>query len=347
MGAILSEAADIATIVRDPDWFAHRYDAVRDAIVFLHLPRALHATAGFLKEPQLSAPPRTIAIPRAEAAHRVAQQPPLHFIFHSGLTLSTLIVRALDRPGVAMAFNEPPILTDVVALGAAAAGRARQQAVLGDVLALLGRPFAPNEPVIVKVGSVANMLAPAILAMRPQTRALCLHAPLPEFLAAMARKGLWGRLWGRKLFIGLNNAGIVDLGFEQRDYFEQADLQLAALAWLAMQRMMARVLAQAPERVRSLVSEDVAADPGGTLQAVACHFGLAANRVSFDRADLMDRHAKTGEAYDMAMRGRDLRAALATHGDEIAAIASWIGKVAAVQGIPLELPDGIAPPPDR
>src|SRR3546814_5052793 len=66
-----------------------------------------------------------------------------------------------------------------------------------------------------------------MMALRPDTKALLLHAPLPEFLLSVARKGLWCRLWARELLEGLIRENLVDLGFETRDYFRLSDLQVA------------------------------------------------------------------------------------------------------------------------
>src|SRR3546814_7774236 len=69
----------------------------------------------------------------------------------------------------------------------------------------------------------------ALPILRPDTKALLLHAPLPEFLLSVARKGLWCRLWARELLEGLIRENLVDLGFETRDYFRLSDLQVAEI----------------------------------------------------------------------------------------------------------------------
>src|SRR3546814_9032762 len=94
-----------------------------------------------------------------------------------------------------------------------------------------------------------------MMALRPDTKALLLHAPLPEFLLSVARKGLWCRLWARELLEGLIRENLVDLGFETRDYFRLSDLQVAAVGWLAQQRLFVALANRFPDRVRTLDSE--------------------------------------------------------------------------------------------
>ena len=90
------------------------------------------------------------------------------------------------------------------------------------------------------------------LMLRPQARALLLHAPIEEFLLSVARKGMWCRLWARELLEGLLQEGMVDLGFEPRDYLRQTDLQVAGVGWLAQQMQFHRIARQfGEERIAS------------------------------------------------------------------------------------------------
>lgn len=328
-------------IVADPRWLAHRFDHQGDRIGFVSMPREVHRATAFLNDQHIPPDLERRSLPRRAAAAAAKGTGPLHFIFHSGLAGSTLLARALDRDGAAMTLKEPAIFTDLVAYGLGAPAAAERKRALGDTLDLLARPFAPGEPVIVKTASVANGLAEDILELRPDSRALCLHAPLPVFLASIARKGLMGRLWGRKLFIGLRNARMVDLGFTDQDYFGQTDLQIAAAAWLAQQQMFARLLARfGPDRVRTIDSERVIGHLPKSLAAIADHFRLALDAASIrDIVDgpLLTRHAKSGDAFDSARRDRELRSARAAHDDEIAKVALWSEKVADAAGFRMEL----------
>src|SRR3546814_8328819 len=105
-----------------------------------------------------------------------------------------------------------------------------------------------------------------MMALRPDTKALLLHAPLPEFLLSVARKGLWCRLWARELLEGLIRENLVDLGFETRDYFRLSDLQVAAVGWLAQQRLFIALANRFPDRVRTLDSERLLAEPAPAIE---------------------------------------------------------------------------------
>lgn len=335
-------AGTAAEIVADPRWFPHRYDFRRDEVHFVWLPREAHRTGAFLTDPELTAGAARQVLPRRAAAALAGAQAPLHLILHSGLTCSTLLARALDQPGAAMSFNEPPILTDIVSHRLSGPSPADAAQVLDDLAGLLARPFGEAEAVIVKVGSVGNGLGQEILARRPTSRALCLHAPLPVFLASVARKGLWGRLWGRKLFIGLRNGRMAELGFSDAQCLEHTDLQTAAAAWLSLHRILARTGAQFGEqRVRSVDSERLTAGFSDALGAIAAHFELpldAAAITAVVDGPLFQRHAKTGEAFDRDRRSAELAAAQAAHADEIDKVVFWTRKMAETFAIPWDLP---------
>ena len=328
----------IDEILADARWFAHRYDRQRDEIHFAWLSRDAHRATAFLTQPEIAqATPRTI-VPRRLIAGRSLAQAPLHVILHSGLTGSTLLTRALDREGVSMTLSEPPILTDVVSHRLAGASPQQAAALLDDVLGLLARPFASGEAVIVKMGSIGNALGGDILARRVTSKALCLHAPLPVYLASAARKGLEGRIWGRKLFATLRGARMTDLGFSEDELFEHTDLQIAADAWLILHRVMGAVLARFPDRAGTTDSEALILRPEQTIAAIADHFGLSLDATAIAADPLFGRHAKNGKPFDAGRRAEELRDAAALHGEEIDRVVDWAHKVADFQRIGWTLP---------
>lgn len=334
----LTDRAEVASIVADPSWLAWRYDARRDELHFLWLPREAHRSLVFLSDAERTKRPRRI-VPRQIAVSVAHARAPLHLILHSGLAGSTLLARALDEEGAVMALKEPPILTDLISHRLDGAPHISAPELLGQVTTLLARPFAPGEAVVLKMSSVGNLLGPEIIAARPDTRALCLHAPLPLFLASLAGKGVPGRLGGRKMFIGLRNSGAVDFGFNEKELFELVDLQLAALAWLVIHRILGEAVRHpGPPLVRSTGSERLIADPAATLSGIAAHFGIRLDVAALIAGPRLRSHAKTGEPYDASRRLRDLQAAEAAHGDEIGMVAAWAGQVAQAMGLALELP---------
>lgn len=236
-----------------------------------------------------------------------------------------------------MGLSEPVLLNDVVGLHRRGERKGADLArLLDDSVALLGRPWAPGESVIVKPSNILCGLQRPILAVRPQSRAILLHAPLKTFLISVARKGLWCRLWVRELLEGLLRDGLVDLGFGASDFFRQSDLQVAAVGWLAQHRQFALLAAHFPDRVRSLNSETMLADPDGVVGAVASWFGLPAER--FANHSAFTRHSKSGDSFSTAERAGEQAAALVAYGDEIDKVVAWAEVLANRNEIGMELP---------
>lgn len=249
-------------ILGDGRWLAHRFDYDSGRYQFVFMPREEHRRTSFLTDHFIAPDRPRRTLERSAATAAAKPRVPLHFIFHSGLACSTLLARALDEEGVAMTLKEPAILSDVVGYRLRTRRREELDRALDDALAMLARPLVPGEPLIAKVASVGNGLAQRALEGRPDSQAICLHAPLPVFLASIARKQLVGRLWGRKLFVGLRNAGMIDLGFSDSDYFKQTDLQVAAMAWVAQQLMFVKLVERfGPDRVRTIDSETLMERP--------------------------------------------------------------------------------------
>ena len=174
---------------------------------------------------------------------------------------------------------------------------------------LLARPFGPGETVVVKPSNVLNPLAELLLALRTDSNAVLLHAPLETFLISVVRKGLWCRLWVRELLEGLVTDRAVDLGFEPGDYFRQSDLQVAAVGWLAQHVLFHRLANKlGPARVRTLDSETLTAEPAAVLTAAVQHFGLgagAAEIAAMATGPAFTRHSKHGTAFDAAQRAAE------------------------------------------
>ena len=327
----------IAETLADGRWLAWRYDAAADEIHFARAPEDIREAANFLSELRPSGD-QMRAFPRSTVAAAPVTEAPLHFIVHSGLGGSTLLARALDEPGIVTTLKEPPILTDVVAF-ALTAPHAEVEKLCSLVARLLARPITPGEAVIVKMNSVGNGLAVAMAAERPRSGVLCLRTPLDAMLSSLARRGLEGRLAGRKLFIGMRNARLAELGFSGKQLFEQSDLQLAALSWVAVQRLITNTAAQlGPDRTCSISSEQLFERPRDSLTAIARHFGIELGVDQRLASGIFEQHAKTGEAFDSHARDKTTADTLAVHGDEIRPIVEWAQKVAQAQGIAWDLP---------
>jgi hypothetical protein len=328
-------------LVHDASWLAHRYDPIQDAVHFLNVPRDTHRGATFLTDEYLGecGPPTVLA--RKPALAAMPSRAPIHFIFHSAYCCSTLLARAFDAEGISMGLKEPVILNDLSGWRQRGADRARLAEVLDSALTLLARPFAPGEAVVVKPSNLINPFATAMLAMRPEAKALLLYAPLPLYLGSIAKKGMWGRLWVRELFVKLGRDGFTDYGFSADDILGQTDLQIAAIGWIAQHRLFAALAQRFPDRVRTLDSETLLARSGDVVLALAKHYQLAIDdgmAAEIVQGDAFTRHSKGGERFGREQRQAEQRAAAEVHAEEIEKVMIWAKAVAESAGQSLALP---------
>lgn len=312
----------------------------------LPVPRAVHRTSIFLTKEHLPTNLEPLVLPRGAI---MAASPPadqLHFIFHSAFCCSTLVARAFDRPGWAMGLKEPTILNDLIGWRRRGDKGPDMASVLNDVLTLLARPFTPGESIIVKPSNAINALAAPILALRPEAHAVLLYAPLRTYLGSVAKKGIDGRLWVRVLLLGLLDDKLIDLGFAPRDYLGLTDLQVAAVGWLAQQALFARLVGQfGMDRVRTLDSEQLTADPAGTMRRLAMLFGLPLDDATLDAivaGPAFTRHSKLEADFGVADRAEEHRDAADTHADEIDKVLVWAQVVAASAGVSTAPPAPLA-----
>ncbi len=243
-----------------------------------------------------------------------------------------------------MGISEPVILNDLVGWRSRGADVQMQARVMDNALGQLSRPWAPGESVIVKPSNVYNGLAMGALGLRPEAKALLLHAPLEEFLLSIARKGMWCRLWARELLERLLQQGMIDLGFEPRDFLRQTDLQVAGVGWLAQQMQFHRMAKHfGAGRIASLDSERLTGDPATSVAKVAAHFGLkATDPANYANHPAISRNSKSGADFERGERQLDQVRARETYGDEIEKVVEWIRVVGERRGVSLELPFSLA-----
>lgn len=334
--------AEIGRIVGDAQWLAHRYDSEHDAFHFRNVSRDAHRRVTFLIDDYLGAEANPVIIARGDAVAARPPQAPLHFIVHSAFCCSTLLARAFDLPGVAMGLKEPVILNDITGWRHRGGGKPADIArALDHALVMLARPFKPGEAVIVKPSNVTNGVVRAMLALRPDARALLLHAPLDTYLKSVAKKGLDGRLWVRDLMAKFVREGLIDLGLQGEDYLRLTDLQSAAVGWLAQHALFARLASEFGDRVRTLDSEDLLARPGAAIGALGALYALNLDEAAVSAivaGPAFTRHSKTGDSFGSSARAAEYDAALAAHKDEIGKVLVWANVVADAAGVSMTLP---------
>lgn len=331
-------------VVADPEWLPVHWDAGRDAVQFARIARARHADLTFLDdqyirplEPQVV----TMMAPDLRAAGSAETAAP-HYIFHSAFCCSTLLARALDAPGIAMALKEPQILNE---LAEAARAGSLSPPTLDLVAGLLARPFAPGEALVIKPSNVVNRLAGALLEREQGSRAIFLYAPLPGFLGSVAAKGMWGRIWARRLFGVLGGDSGLDFGFSPAELFALTDIQVAALAWLMHHAQGAALIERFGDRVRTLDSAQFLARRGDSLIALGRHFGLAIDQARAEAiaaGPVFRTHSKEiGRTFDPE-GSLEESAPMAIVDEEVAMVETWARTVAEHAGVPFDFPPGAA-----
>ncbi|WP_156839809.1 hypothetical protein [Novosphingobium aquimarinum] len=327
----------------DAAWHAHRYVPDTDSIQFRLVPRALRSSVPFLTEECLGSEAQRVEVPRSglEGAFTSGTASGLHFLFHSAFCSSTMLAHALDRPGRTASLSEPVILNDVVGFRRRGARPEAVEGVARTALRLLARPYPGEQGIVVKPSNIVNPLIPALLAMVPEARAILLYAPLEDFLASVAKKGLWCRLWVRELLRGYLTDGFGNLGFGPEELFLQSDLQIAAVGWLAQQQAFGKLLETQPGRLRSLASSHLIEEPAEVIAASIAHYGFDA--AESEASGAIGRDSKTGGAFDAAAFQTQREAVRTAHGDELEKVSQWATHIAGTFSIPLELPRPLLP----
>lgn len=330
-------------VAADPDWLPHTFDQSGAMLTSVHVPRGERPRLTFLDDKHFEDRFRKVAHPFEEmrAAAAAAPAAPLHFIFHTSFCCSTLLVRALEIPGRTIGLREPDVLINL-ANRFAAADDAANRARLDLVLRLLERPFEREEAVIVKPTNFANrVLAPA-LALRPGSRAILLYSDLRTLLLSFVKKGMAGRIWGRRLYAQLAPWSSLHTGFSPAATFLQTDLQIAGLAWLMQIDHFRRIAAQfGAGRVTTLDSAAFMADVAGTVAAAARFLRIPladeeARRIA--SGPVFSTHSKDAQKdYSVEARDAEHAALAAAHGEEIEMVVKWIEAVAAHCQVPMGL----------
>ena len=320
--------------VADGRWFPLRFKA--DRFQFAFIPPERHRETAFLVYLQPPADEMRV-IARSALSGAQLDRTDLHFILHLGFGGSTLLGKILAQPGVALALQEPPVLTDIVAHGVT--NRAEKGDVLLEATKLLSRPIAGREANLCKMTHVGNALASSMAAIQPSSQLLCLQTPMEEMLLSFVLRGLGGRISARQIFMAIRDANMSVIRMDDRDLAEHTDLHLGALAWLSMQKMMLDASARlGPERVGSIVTAQLMNNTRETVSAVARHFRLELDIEARLADGVLTRHSKTGEPFNPERRAEGVAEGLRVHRGEIEPVVKWARKLAEKAGIGWELP---------
>jgi len=242
----------------------------------------------------------------ALAARRDAEDRPIPrigWIFHIAHCGSTLLARALDRGDETLVLREPLPLRQ---LGVEGAGLVREPrpaawaARLRLAVALAGRRYRPDAPVIVKANVPVNMILPDLMALDPTAPGILLHHPLDAYLLAILRSDTH-REWVMRV------TGEIAPGIEAwagpiagLDVVERA-----AALWLAQMRIYDAALGRHPD-LHSLAAAALFDQPRAVLTAAFALFGVAVAPAAIDdivTGPLFATHAKNPDRpFDNAAR---------------------------------------------
>ena len=263
---------------------------------------------------------------------------PIHFIFHTSFCCSTLMLKALDIPGRTFGLQEPDVLINLANRFIRSDDPSNRER-LRLVLRLLQRPFEPGESMIVKPTNFANRLALPVLEVSPESRAVLLYSDARTLLRSILKRGMWGRIWGRKLFQSGSLWTSLNFGFSPEEAFVLTDLQALALGWLMQMHQFGELARQMRGRVTIVDSADFLAEPARTLRRVSTLFELHLDQALIDdvvNGPTFARHSKFSErGYGQAERTADHSAAEAAHHDELEMVVKWVETVAAHMKIDL------------
>jgi hypothetical protein len=115
-------------------------------------------------------------------------------------------------------------------------------------------------------------------------------------------------------------------------------LQVAAVGWLAQQKLFHSMAQKfGAQRIATLDSERLTADPGKALSAASSHFGLGKHAGANDAHPAFGTHSKFGGSFRTEDRRAEYALAQTAHGDEIEKVLIWAEAVAQSANIPLTL----------
>lgn len=317
----------------DPEWLPHTFGPDGSELTFVCVPLAERDRLTFLSDEHYAGQFAKRTVPAAAvAAAAPAQGAQLHFIFHTAFCASTLLARALDLPERTLVLKEPDVLINLANRLVRSDDLANRER-LRLVLRLLARPFAPGESVIVKPTNFANRLLLPVLEELPEARAVLLFSDLPTLLRSLVKRGMWGRIWARRLYRSAAAWTSLDPGYDAGELFELTDLQVAGLAWLMQVRHFDEAARRLPGRTMIVDSADFLAGPAKTLRRAGGFFGLAldgAEAEAIADGPVFSRHSKfTQRDYSVEAREAEHDAAVAAHGEEIGMVVKWVESVAA------------------
>lgn len=291
---------DAVTVVNDPSWFPITLDPRTDTIDFVKTSAAEIESQAFVSLGSWNPVGPRKRLSMGAVLTNWPQVAPVHinFIWHTAFCASTLIARALDKPGRNLSLREPDVLSVLSYM-------ARAQMLLEPryrdlprvVYGLLGRPFAANSTILIKPSPPAIAVLPNAVECTTG-KSLFLHSDCRTFLIAAARGGETRRGFVRRLFNVIAPDGHPQGTWPVKRLLALSDLQLAALVWQMEMATFRRLAPMLGNRVASMDSDVFLKSPELALARLDDFFGLGlgSEHVSdVTGGSFLSQHAKTGE----------------------------------------------------
>ena len=314
---------DTNDIINDPEWLPHDYDPASDRILFIRLSQQARQSLTFLAEAPVGDASNAQWIAGDQLRSARFDSVPVHFIFHSAFCRSTLLVRAFGTLNGISGQSEPKILHAL----AGTPMDERVKSLLPIIVRLLGRPWDAESSVVIKPSNVANSLIPALMGCDTRSKSIILYSNLRGFLHSVAKKGLPGRIWGRRLMAHNGKHIPLNLGMDGAAQFELSDMQAASVAWLLHQWQFSHVISQFPNRLRSIESDQFNSQKLETLEAGTQLFDATIEQMELKavaEGDLFSTHAKLGGDFDATIADQERKATSEILDEEIEQVAHWI-----------------------
>lgn len=243
--------------------------------------------------------------------------PPGSFIFHTAFCGSTLMSQALDALFQCLPLREPEVLGNLLVYQRSNSQNNANHQPVDQVLRLLSRRYAKNEPVVVKANDYANPLMRTLFESSYSIPVLFMYTPLSEFLAGCLKAK--NRLeWISQRYRSIAKFAAQRLNMQpDLQIGEEAYGKMAAVYWSYNIALYLDVARHAASPMRSLDFNQMLDRPLEAVTAAATLFGLEAHQgvdVSEEIERLFGVYSKNSKfTYSPEQRANDIQLLLRQH----------------------------------
>jgi hypothetical protein len=329
-----------AELLHSPDYYPLKMDFNTGIVSFVPMSKASYKASSFLDGRVQALNSERYDIPASDLLLAAAETSPppnrVHYIFHAAFCCSTLLARYLELVPPCFVMKEPLFLTQMAVVRPhpleskdGALEPLEWLRLLDLCTRLLGRGYAAEDIVAIKVNDICNSLGDMLLDRDSNSKAVFVTIGLKEFLLVLlksAERRQWLR--GRLVKARRDAAFVVELA--EFDPVRMSDAEGGAFLWALNEALRAQLCSFNRSRVLTLPGEEISEAPEGAVLAVANHFGLPVSR-GLPKNIFSDataaRHAKDpSRAYDARSRRKELKTLQKQIGAEADRGVAWAAK---------------------